>query len=113
LLYLIILAFLYKNEENQNVLHDFRPFIRIFYEESLMNASYDSITLFSELIRGNKKLLRLSSKHLYDTASKIRDDLKKYDLNHENQGMLVTGLRCIHFLIENVENETFDPLEIL
>ena len=62
----ILIVFVYENKSNQLILSTSPALIKKYYDQSFLDKSTDTMTLFSEIMRNNEALLELSQKFLYD-----------------------------------------------
>ena len=63
---IILMAYVYKNEENQMFLSKKKFMILNYYNPKFLNQTCDVIVLFSEMIRDHKYLRTLPARYLYD-----------------------------------------------
>ena len=114
LITMTMVVFMNKNVENQNLCSGTREFIRLFYNAKYLNQSADCRQMFSEMMRGNKKLLKLKLKYLYDTTVTTVARLSEKITNNVDTGYLTAVIMGFDYLAScNLSIYLFDPVESL
>ena len=115
LIIMTMIVFTNKNMENQDVCSTTQDFIRLFYVQEFINQSCDSLLMFSEIMKGNKKLLKLPLKYLYDiTMSTFVGKLSEEIVNDNSNSYLVGAIMSSDYIINcNLPIDIFNPIEFL
>jgi len=95
----LLFAFVVNNKENQNFFANNRVFIRQYYHQHFMDQSCDALTVFAEIFRSNRKLLKLPHKYLYDiTLSSYVTTINRVMSNTETNSYLAGAISSFSYL---------------
>ena len=115
LIIITIRAFVNNNAENQGVCSTTQDFIRLFYVQTFVNQAADGLLMFNDMMKGNKKLLKLPLKYLYDVSlstfvGKLSDPINNTMLN----SYLSAAIISFDYLAKSaLTTDIFDPIDIL
>ena len=99
LILMILIAFVYKNKSNQNLLAKSHGFISLYYLQKYIDKSCDTLTLFAEVMRDNEELLEISKKFIYDiTCYTFLGTIKPRAIVKDSGAYLCTAIMSMHFL---------------
>ena len=109
---LILTAFVKDNKDNQFLFSTLREFITSLYKPHFIEQTPDILIVFAEVLRNNKKLLKLSKKYLYDIVMyTFVKTMVREITNHELNGYLCASIASYHFLCRAlIPTEIFNPL---
>jgi len=112
LIVLTLNAFLNQNRENQDVCSKSNEFIKLFYNQHILSQSADLLLTFAEMMRNNKRLLKLPFKYLYDiTSSTVIGTLYRTINDYENNSYLAAAIEGYDVLFKcGIPRDFFDPL---
>jgi len=112
LIIVTLMTYLSGNRENQDRCSTSNNFIKIFYSNILIEQSSDVLSLFSEMMRDNKRLLKLPYKYLFDiTTTTIIQTLERKIGDNETNNYLATAIMGYDFLFKcEIPQEIYDPL---
>ena len=109
----ILTVYVYRNPENQDYLSQKKFIILNYYKQEFINLSCDTLTLFSEMIRGNRYLQKLPSKYLYDiTYYTFLGTLKRPVSAVATNGYLTVVMKSLHYLVK-AKAENFDAAKTI
>jgi len=109
---LLLYTFVQNNKENQFLFSNSRGIIRQFYNQHFLNQSPDTMLVFAEIFRNNKKLLKLPVKYLYDiTMSTFVGTMSRSITNTETNAYLASGIMSYTFMGRaQIPIELYNPL---
>ena len=115
LIMMTMIVFMNKNMENQDVCSTTQDFIRLFYVQNFINQSCDSLQMFSEMMKSNKKLQKLPLKYLYDIAmsafvGRLSDELKN---DYSNSYLVAAIMSCDYLVNCSLPLDFFNPIGFL
>jgi len=109
---LLLHVFVQSNKENQALFSNSHGIIRQFYNQHFLNQSPDAMLVFSEMMKSNKRLLKLPYKYLYDiTLSTFVGTMPRSITNNETNGYLAAAIMSLGFLAKShIPIELYNPL---
>ena len=110
---IILQIIIYKNTENQSSLAQQRFMISNLYNVTFTNQTCDFMILFSEMMRGNRKLIKMPMKYLSDiTWSAFINTFNLPISSCENHAYLCSVLMSLHF-VSRVSIGGKDPYQLI
>ena len=104
----LLIVFVKNNKENQQLTSTMRGFIKQFYNVDFTTKAPDALIAFAEVVRDNKKLLKLPTRYLYDiTILTFVKHMTQPILNNQENGFLTASIMSLHFL-----SQAFIPAEL-
>ena len=115
LIMMTMIVFTNKNIENQEFCSTAQDFIRLFYNQVFVNQSCDYKIVFIEMMRDNKRLLKLPLKYLYDITMTTMVEKLSLELtnNYSSSHLVATLMSCDYIVNCNLPTYKFDPIEVL
>ena len=116
LILVILIAFVYGNKSNQDLLSRSHGFISLYYQQKYIDKSCDTLSLFAEVMRDNEELLEVSKKFIYDiTCYTFLGTIKPRAINKDSGAYLCTAIMSMHYLhradIPLITYDTFSVAE--
>lgn len=114
-----IVLFEYNNSSNQTILSSCNPFVTLFYKQPVINMTPEAINMFTEMCRGNRRLLKLSEDWLFKVfAYTFVNYLNPLSINQRqgnaNSSLPINYMRSLPVLFTtDIPKDMFNAAEIM
>ena len=115
----ILTLFMYQNPDNQDVMANHLDFIAIFYDEKILNCSVDTIGMFVEMCKDNRKLLKTTNEHIFNIFTSvlvrfINTFRIEKDVRTNYNSRAINYLRSLPVMfMADIPKDMFDPAELM